>query len=759
MVLAFLTLLASTLSAQTKTSIWNATAVPAVAADPDSVATELGVRFRSDVAGVVTGIRFYKSSTNTGTHTGTLWSNTGTKLATATFTSETASGWQEVTFAQPVAITANTLYVASYHTNVGHYSVSEDYFLSSADNTPLHAPADSSTSHNGLYVYGTGGVFPSNSYSSSNYWVDVAFVPNSGGTTTTYAVSGTISGGAGAAIALSGAKSASAIADASGNFSFTGLANGTYTVTPSKSGYTMTPTSKSVTVNGANVTGVNFTASTTSPSTYTVSGTITGGAGSTVTLSGTTQSSTTADSSGNYSFGGVPNGTYTVTPSKSGYTMTPTSRSVTVNGANVTAVNFTAGSTTTGTKTSIWSSSAVPAVAAASDPYAVELGVRFQSDVAGVITGIRFYKGSTNTGTHTGTLWSNTGTKLATATFTNETASGWQEVTFATPVAISANTLYVASYHTTVGYYAVNSNYFANSADNAPLHAPVDTTTSHNGLYVYGSGGIFPTSSYNKSNYWVDVAFIPNSGSSPATNYTVSGTVSGGSGATVALTGGTSASTTADASGNFTFSVPNGTYTVTPSKSGYTMTPANKSVTVNGANVTGVNFTATASTTTYAISGTISGGAGATVTLGGAKTASTVANSSGAFSFTGLANGTYTVTPTLSGYTMTPTNKSVTVNGANVTGVSFTAAVGIAHSVDINWVASTSSAVAGYKVYRSTTSGTGYTLVNSTPVTSTVYSDSNVSAGTTYYYVVRSVDSSGAESANSNQATAAVPTP
>jgi hypothetical protein len=73
--------------------------------------------------------------------------------------------------------------------------------------------------------------------------------------------------------------------------------------------------------------------------------------------------------------------------------------------------------------------------AAAADANAVELGVRFQSDVAGVISGIRFYKGSTNTGTHTGTLWSNTGTKLATATFTNETASGWQEVSFATPVA------------------------------------------------------------------------------------------------------------------------------------------------------------------------------------------------------------------------------------------------------------------------------------------------------------------------------------
>ena len=70
----------------------------------------------------------------------------------------------------------------------------------------------------------------------------------------------------------------------------------------------------------------------------------------------------------------------------------------------------------------------------------MELGVRFRSDVAGVITGIRFYKGAQNTGPHTGNLYTATGTVLASATFTNETASGWQQVTFASPVSIAANT-------------------------------------------------------------------------------------------------------------------------------------------------------------------------------------------------------------------------------------------------------------------------------------------------------------------------------
>src|SRR4029077_9138631 len=80
-------------------SIWTTAATPAVASNPDANPVELGVRFRSDVAGFITGIRFYKGTQNTGLHTGKLYTATGTVLASATFTSETASGWQQVTFA------------------------------------------------------------------------------------------------------------------------------------------------------------------------------------------------------------------------------------------------------------------------------------------------------------------------------------------------------------------------------------------------------------------------------------------------------------------------------------------------------------------------------------------------------------------------------------------------------------------------------------------------------------------------------------
>ena len=70
----------------------------------------------------MTGVRFYKASTNTGTHIGSLWTSSGTLLASATFANETASGWQQVNFSTPVAISANTTYVAAYLAPKGHYS-------------------------------------------------------------------------------------------------------------------------------------------------------------------------------------------------------------------------------------------------------------------------------------------------------------------------------------------------------------------------------------------------------------------------------------------------------------------------------------------------------------------------------------------------------------------------------------------------------------------------------------------------------------
>src|SRR5262249_21142747 len=78
---------------------------------------------------------------------------------------------------------------------------------------------------------------------------------------------------------------------------------------------------------------------------------------------------------------------------------------------------------------SIWTDATTPAVAAASDTQAVELGLKFQAAVNGYITGIRLYKGTGNTGAHEGHLWTSSGTLLASVSFTNETAIGWQQAT------------------------------------------------------------------------------------------------------------------------------------------------------------------------------------------------------------------------------------------------------------------------------------------------------------------------------------------
>jgi hypothetical protein len=164
---------------------------------------------------------------------------------------------------------------------------------------------------------------------------------------------------------------------------------------------------------------------------------------------------------------------------------------------------------------SLFSANDTPGTADANDTNPVELGVQFQSSVAGTVTAIRFYKGPLNTGTHVGNLWSASGTLLATATFSNETSSGWQQVNFSSPVPITANTIYVASYHNG-GEYAADNNYFNTAHTNYPLTAPATGNVARgNGVYVYGSTSAFPTNTYLASNYWVDVVFQPSSSTTP----------------------------------------------------------------------------------------------------------------------------------------------------------------------------------------------------------------------------------------------------
>ena len=159
-------------------SVWNASATPAMIDSGDGASVEVGFRFRSDLSGFITALRFYKSAANIGTHVGHLWTNDGIILASATFAGESASGWQQVVLTTPVPINAGTTYVASYFAPSGHYSLDEHLFASSGvDNPPLHALKDGTDGANGVFTYCTTILFPTSSFHSSNYWVDLVLNP------------------------------------------------------------------------------------------------------------------------------------------------------------------------------------------------------------------------------------------------------------------------------------------------------------------------------------------------------------------------------------------------------------------------------------------------------------------------------------------------------------------------------------------------------------------------------------------------------
>jgi len=171
-------------------TVWTAT-TPGTPDANDGASIEVGMRFRADVDGTITGIRFYKSAANTGTHVGNLWTTGGVSLGSVVFGSETASGWQEAIFAAPIAITANTTYVASVFMPVGHYSFDGNYFTSQGVNSPpLHALQDGVDGPNGVYIYSGASTFPTQTYNAGNYWVDFIFDHDSGPDTTPPLITG-----------------------------------------------------------------------------------------------------------------------------------------------------------------------------------------------------------------------------------------------------------------------------------------------------------------------------------------------------------------------------------------------------------------------------------------------------------------------------------------------------------------------------------------------------------------------------------------
>jgi hypothetical protein len=163
-------------------SLWKSTDTPTNIDSGDATTQVAGVQFAPLINGNVTGCRFYKAATNTGTHVCTLWTSPGVQLASVTFSGETASGWQTQNFSSPVAVTANTQYVIGVFMPAGHYSYNQPQFnnnwCSDVDGA-LYAPTTASTTNgngNGVYVpTTTPTTFPTSTYRATNYWVDVVF--------------------------------------------------------------------------------------------------------------------------------------------------------------------------------------------------------------------------------------------------------------------------------------------------------------------------------------------------------------------------------------------------------------------------------------------------------------------------------------------------------------------------------------------------------------------------------------------------------
>ena len=148
----------------------------------------------------------------------------------------------------------------------------------------------------------------------------------------------------------------------------------------------------------------------------------------------------------------------------------------------------------------------VPADPDSGDTVGRQLGLTFTPTVNGYVSGVRFYKSAANTGKHTGSLWTVNGVRLATVEFSNESATGWQQATFTSAVAVQAGTKYVVSYFAPNGHYAASPyHWISRGSGAAPLTADGGFEAASAGTFA--TGDVFPEGDFNRTNYYVDAVF------------------------------------------------------------------------------------------------------------------------------------------------------------------------------------------------------------------------------------------------------------
>ena len=437
-------------------SIWPSSARPQTESSSDTKAVELGVKFRADIDGYVTGVRFYKGSNNTGTHVGSLWTASGSLLARATFTGESGTGWQEVAFDAPVPVAAGATYVASYFAPVGRWSVTPFGLASAVDDPPLEALADGADGGNGVYRYGATPSFPNQTNKSSNYFVDVVFDTSPPDDTRPPQVVSVAPDDGAESIDPRDPVVATfneAIDPATVDGSTFALRDDAGNVVPAEVAYSAVARAATLTPSASLAYSSTYTA--------TVRG---GGSG-------------IADTAGNRL-------------------------------AADRTWSFTTAARPPGCPCSLFGVTSTPATASSTDARAVELGVKFRSDLSGYVTAIRFYRGSRNTGTHVVSLWTRGGVLLGRGTEASVSPTGWVQIALNAPVAVAADTTYVASYFAPVGGWSVTAPFFTSTYSNPPLRGLRDGADGGNGVYRYSATPSFPNQTNKSSNYFVDVVFV-----------------------------------------------------------------------------------------------------------------------------------------------------------------------------------------------------------------------------------------------------------
>lgn len=417
----------------------------------DGSASELGVRFKPSADGYVTGVRFYKDPTMTDTHTGSLWAPNGSLLATGTFTNETASGWQDLTFASPVAVTAGKYYTASYYAPTGKYVYTHNYFTTAVNNYPLVAP-DSTTAQadgfagNGVFTQSAGDSYPGSSFQSSNYWVDVTFRANPNGTApqvqSTIPANGATNQFSGTDISATFDQS---IDSSTISSSTVVLTDGQNNLVPTTLTYNDASKTVNIAPNGALAANA----------TYTIS--IRGGPSGVMNLDST--------------------------PLAADYQW-----------------SFTTGNDQC--PCSVWSNG-TPAGSSTASDQPVELGETVHATDNGYLEAVRFYKPliAPET-THTVHVWSTSGTELGSGTSSHESSYGWQEVRLNTPVAVQRNTNYIISYYSPSGFFQMSATGLATEAGSGLLRE-----NANGAFYQYSATSVFPGQSAGSHNYWMDAVF------------------------------------------------------------------------------------------------------------------------------------------------------------------------------------------------------------------------------------------------------------